>query len=83
LPKQSKGKPAAARPQFVQASLVSWELQGFVVNHPNFPTIDPITNDAGLKGLGTGFGDPSLTNTTYPGSNNSTRRITFYGVFRF
>jgi len=54
-----------------------------LVNHPNFPTIDPITNDAGLKGLGTGFGDPSLTNTTYPGSNNSTRRITFYGVFRF
>jgi hypothetical protein len=54
-----------------------------VFNHPNFQTIDPLTSDAGLNGLGTGFGDPSMTNTAYPGSNNSTRRITFYGVFRF
>jgi hypothetical protein len=54
-----------------------------VFNHQNFQSVDPITSDAGLNGLGTGFGDPSMTNTAYPGSNNATRRITFYGVFRF
>jgi hypothetical protein len=57
-----------------------------VFNHPNFQSVDALVSDAGLSGLGglaTGFGDPSVTNTTYPGSNNSTRRITFYGVLRF
>ncbi len=54
-----------------------------VFNHPNFQSIDPFASDAGLTGLGTGFGDPKMTNTSFPGSNNSTRRITFYGVFRF
>jgi len=24
-----------------------------------------------------------MTNTAYPGSNNATRRVTFYGVLRF
>jgi Carboxypeptidase regulatory-like domain len=57
-------------------------------NHPNFQTIDPFVSDAGLSGqggLGTGFGDPSITNTTQIGLPGfpATRRITFYGVFRF
>jgi hypothetical protein len=57
-----------------------------VFNHQNFLTVDPLVTDAGLSGiagLGTGFGDPKITDTTYPGSNNATRRITLYGVFRF
>jgi hypothetical protein len=56
-----------------------------VFNHPNFQTVDPILEDAGLKGNVTGFGDPTMSNTTLPGlgTNNGTRRITFYGVFRF
>ena len=57
-----------------------------VFNHQNFLTIDPLVTDAGLSGtagLATGFGDPKITDTTYPGSNNATRRITLYGVFRF
>jgi len=57
-----------------------------VFYHPNFQSVDALVSDAGLSGVGglaTGFGDPSVTNTTYPGSNNSTRRITFYRVLRF
>jgi len=30
-------------------------------NHPNFSTIDPFLDDAGLVDEGTGFGVPSLT----------------------
>jgi len=30
-----------------------------------------------------GFGDPTVTNTSFPGSNGGTRRITVGGVFRF
>ena len=58
-----------------------------VFNHPNFQTVDPFVDDAGLSGngLGVGFGDPKVTNTTAAGLANfpSTRRITFYGIFRF
>jgi hypothetical protein len=59
-----------------------------VFNHMNFQTIDPFLDDAGLSGfggLGTGFGDPSITNSTTGGLQNSpaTRRIIFYGIFRF
>jgi hypothetical protein len=57
------------------------------LNHQNFgangTSIDPFIEDAGLVSAGTGFGDVSVQNTSYPGSNNSTRRITFGGTFRF
>jgi hypothetical protein len=54
-----------------------------VLNHPNFSSIDPFLEDAGLATAFTGFGDPTVTNTSFPGSNGGTRRITVGGVFRF
>lgn len=53
------------------------------LNHQNFQSIDAFIEDAGLHQQGTGFGDPSVTNTTYPGSNGATRRINFGGTIRF
>jgi len=54
-----------------------------VLNHPNFASIDPFLEDAGLGLAFSGFGDPTVTNTSFPGSNGGTRRITVGGVFRF
>ena len=34
-----------------------------VFNHPNFQSIDPVIEDAGVRSAFTGFGDPSVTNT--------------------
>jgi len=45
-------------------------------NHPNFLTVDPFLEDAGLSGQGSGFGNPSLTNTVR-------RRIFFGGKITF
>jgi hypothetical protein len=45
-------------------------------NHPNFLSVDPFLEDAGLSGQGTGFGNPSLTNTVR-------RRIFFGGKITF
>lgn len=53
------------------------------LNHQNFQSVDAFLEDAGQHQAFTGFGDPSLTNTTYAGSNNATRRITVGGTFRF
>jgi Carboxypeptidase regulatory-like domain len=57
------------------------------LNHQNFGAngtgIDPFMEDAGLHSAGTGFGDVTVQNTNFPGSNNGTRRITFGGTFRF
>jgi hypothetical protein len=52
-------------------------------NHPNFSSVDPFIEDAGQHAQGTGFGDPSTTNTTFAGSNGATRRINFGGTIRF
>lgn len=44
---------------------MSFELRATavnVLNHYNFIGIDPVLEDAGRSGNGTGFGDPSLTN---------------------
>jgi hypothetical protein len=54
-----------------------------VFNHPNFSSVDPFLEDAGLHSAGTGFGDVTTTATSYPGYNNATRRFTFGGTFRF
>jgi len=54
-----------------------------LLNHPNFQSVDPFVEDAGLATAGTGFGDPSVTNTVVPGSNGSTRRISFGGKISF
>jgi hypothetical protein len=52
-------------------------------NHPNFTSVDPFVEDAGLQQSFTGFGDPSLTGSAYPGFNGATRRINFGATFRF
>jgi len=54
-----------------------------VFNHPNFTSVDPFVEDAGLTSSFTGFGDPSLTGSAYPGFNGATRRINFGATFRF
>jgi len=55
------------------------------LNHQNFSSVDAFIEDAGATPSSpfNGFGDPSLTNTTYPGTNGATRRITFGGTIRF
>ena len=53
------------------------------LNHQNFSSVDPFLEDVGDGRAFDGFGDPSLTNTTYPGYNNATRRINFGGTIRF
>lgn len=53
------------------------------LNHQNFQSVDAFVEDAGQHSPFFGFGDPSLTNTTYPGSNGATRRINFGGTIRF
>ncbi|HWF04908.1 MAG TPA: hypothetical protein VHA06_14560, partial [Candidatus Angelobacter sp.] len=45
-------------------------------NHPNFASVDPIIEDAGLHGAFNGFGDVTTTNST-------TRRIIFGGKLTF
>ena len=45
-------------------------------NHPNFASVDPFVEDAGLALQGTGFGDPTLSNTPQ-------RRIIFGGKLTF
>jgi hypothetical protein len=47
-----------------------------VFNHPNFTSVDPFLEDAGLNGAGTGFGN--VTNT-----QSITRRIIFGGKLTF
>ena len=42
---------------------LAWHMQMLnVFNHPNFASIDPIIEDAGLTSLETGFANPSLQN---------------------
>jgi hypothetical protein len=45
-------------------------------NHPNFQSVDPFLEDAGLTQQGTGFGDTTLTNSVQ-------RRIIFRGQINF
>jgi hypothetical protein len=35
-------------------------------NHPNFVSVDPFVEDAGLARQGTGFGDPTVSNSSRP-----------------
>ncbi len=54
-----------------------------VFNHPNFSSVDPFLEDAGLHSSFTGFGDVTTTATNYPGYNNATRAFRFGGTLRF
>ncbi len=47
-----------------------------VLNHPNFLSVDPFLEDAGLQGSVTGFGDPTL-------SNSVPRKLLFGGKITF
>ena len=53
------------------------------LNHPNFSSVDPFLEDVSDNAQGDGFGVPSLTNSTFAGSNGATRRINFGGTIRF
>jgi hypothetical protein len=59
-----------------------------VLNHPNFLSVDPFLEDAGLFASGTGFGNPKVTDTVPGvifGSNAATasRKLVFGGTIRF
>jgi len=55
-----------------------------VFNHQNFQTIDPFVEDAGVVAQGTGFGNPSVQNTTPAGFQApANREIIFGGTIRF
>jgi hypothetical protein len=47
-----------------------------VFNHPNYSSIDPYLDDAGLQQEGTGFGDPTLT-------SGGTRTVYFHLALRW
>jgi hypothetical protein len=54
------------------------------LNHQNFQTVDPFMEDAGFRFQGTGFGDPSVTNSVPVGyASANTRIIYFGGTVRF
>jgi hypothetical protein len=56
---------------------LAWHMQMLnVFNHPNFSSIDPLIEDAGLTSLGTGFANPSL-------QNGGNRTIKFGLTFRW
>lgn len=53
-------------------------------NHANFATVVPVVDQAGNPNFGAGFGVPSLTGDSIPGSNlAASRRFYVGGVFRF
>jgi hypothetical protein len=59
-----------------------------VLNHPNFVSIDPFLEDAGLFASGTGFGDPRVTDTFVTGNGPTpavfaSRKLVFGGTIRF
>ncbi len=48
--------------KFSERAHLQWHMSMLnVFNHPNFSSIDPFLEDAGLQLEGTGFGDPRLT----------------------
>ncbi len=53
-----------------------------VFNHPNFQSIDPVIEDAGVHSAFTGFGDPTVTNDVI-GNALGTRIIKVGGTIRF
>jgi hypothetical protein len=63
--------------KFWEHAVLQWHMSMVnVFNHPNFASVDPFLDDAGLTDLYTGFADPRLTD----GGNRSIRfglRITF------
>jgi Carboxypeptidase regulatory-like domain len=55
-----------------------------VFNHANFSTVIPDLENAGLTGFNTGFGVPSLTGDSLPGSSIAASRRLFFGLtFRY
>jgi hypothetical protein len=58
-----------------------------VFNHPNFQSIDPFLEDAGVpRAPGAGFGDPTVTNDVPAYINfpvSASRRVIFGGTLRF
>lgn len=51
-----------------------------VFNHPNYSSIDPFLDDAGLQQNGTGFGDPTLFTDSTLGTTRHGRRQIVFGL---
>ena len=51
-----------------------------VFNHPNFSTVDPFIDDAGLAAEGTGFATPSLTTGGILGAGGIPGRSIRFGL---
>jgi len=55
-----------------------------VFNHANFATVNPNLENAGIPNFGTGFGIPSLSGDSIPGSTIAASRRLFFGLtFRY
>jgi hypothetical protein len=54
-----------------------WHMSAVnVFNHANYASIDPFLEDAGLVGLGTGFANPTVQNSS-PGNGTANRTLRF------
>src|SRR5258707_6338192 len=60
---------------------VQWHMSMLnVFNHPNFASVDPFLDDAGLHSEGTGFGIPALTSGGLPNTVGTPGRKISFGV---
>ena len=63
---------------------VQWHMSMInAFNHPNFSSVDPFLDDAGLSSEGTGFGIPSLTSGGLTTQVGSPGRIIRFGIKLF
>jgi len=63
---------------------VQWHMSLLnAFNHPNFSSIDPLIDDAGLTQQGTGFANPSLTDGGIPGAVGIPGRSIRFGIKLF
>jgi hypothetical protein len=60
---------------------VQWHMSMLnAFNHPNFSSVDPFIDDAGLSQEGTGFANPSLTNGGIPAAVGIPGRSIRFGI---
>lgn len=63
---------------------VQWHVSMInAFNHPNFSSVDPFLDDAGLSNEGTGFGNPALTSGGLTTQVGSPGRIIRFGIKLF
>jgi hypothetical protein len=63
---------------------VQWHMSMInAFNHPNFSSVDPFLDDAGLSSEGTGFGIPALTTGGVPSAVGTPGRAIRFGIKLF